>query len=56
MTLPVRFFFRKDGSFDGIEIYVEHALERDIKLSDELLRDLSKALDLRFGYTIERDK
>lgn len=44
VDLPIRFFFNKDGSFDGIEAHVEDALERDQKLIAELCRDLAAAL------------
>ena len=55
VNLPVRFFFKNDGSFDGIEVHVEDALERDKTLIAELCSDLCKALGIKFGYTIEKE-
>lgn len=43
VALPVRFFFNKDDSYDGIEVHVEGALERDQELVKELMVKLSEA-------------
>jgi len=43
VELPVRFYFNKDGSFDGIEVTVERASERDVELIKELMVMLSEA-------------
>jgi len=53
--LPIRFFFNADGSFDGIEVSVEDASERDEKLADELCQTLGSAVGIPFKYTILRE-
>ncbi len=42
VEFPVRFFFDKDGSFDGLDINTEHAPERDQALVKELCEKLSE--------------
>lgn len=56
VNLPVRFYFDKDGSFDGIEVYVENATERDKQLIEELCTKLGKATEIKFTYKKERNK
>ena len=51
--LPVRFYFNKDGSFDGIEVSVETATKRDQKLISELCLMLAKATGINYTYTIK---
>jgi len=43
VALPVRFYFNKDGSFDGIEVAVEKASDRDQALVEELMKRLVEA-------------
>jgi len=43
VALPIRFFFSKDGSFDGIEVSVEKATEQENKIVEDLLKELAQA-------------
>ena len=47
VTLPVRFYFNKDGSFDGIEVYVADATESEQKLVIELCAMIHKSRSLK---------
>lgn len=44
VALPVRFYFNKDGSFDGIEFSVEKATEEERSLVDALLKELPSSM------------
>jgi len=56
LGLPIRFYFKKDGSFDGIEIFSQHASKRDHKLIDELLQKLGEAIGINHTYLVEAHK
>lgn len=43
VALPVRFYFNKDGTFDGIEISAEKTNEKEGKLAEELCQELAQA-------------
>lgn len=43
VNLPVRFFFNEDGSYDGIEVHVEHATPNEQALITELCQMLRDA-------------
>ena len=40
VSLPVRFYFNKDGGYDGIEFATEGATENELSLIKELLEKL----------------
>jgi len=44
VDLPIRFFFNKDGSYDGIEVHVENTSDRDQELVKELCEKLTQTL------------
>ena len=56
VSLPIRFYFNYGGGFDGIEVMVEDATERDQELVEELLLILAKATGIKFKYKVERDE
>lgn len=43
VALPIRFFFNKDGSYDGLDVHVKGASERDQELIKELMIKLVEA-------------
>ena len=51
-NLPVKFFFNKDGSYDGFEINVCNCTEKEKKLLEEFCRMFPD----KFYYTIEEDE
>ena len=53
---PIRFYFKKDGSFDGIEVVVENASDRDHLLIKELCLKLARALKITHYYEVEKSK
>jgi len=52
---PTRFYFNKDGSFDGIEVSVEGGSERDNLLVRELCLKLARATGITHYYKAESD-
>ena len=52
---PTRFYFNKDGSFDGIEVSVEGGSERDNVLVRELCLKLAQATGITHYYKAERE-
>lgn len=50
---PVRFYFNKDGSFDGIEVTQENPTKRDEELIEELCEKLAKATGIEYVYRAE---
>ena len=55
VALPIRFYFNKDGSFDGIDVHVEGASQRDKDLVEELCKKLAEALGIGYFYSVSKE-